>query len=267
MRVHHQIGSANGDCDADHNGDSAHHDVVAVGTLLVDERLVDVVGPHRGESAHVARHAAHEAGNQSRDAEAEKAGAKVADHHQRQSLVIAVQFGVVAASQNLLLRSRGEVGLGHGGRAARLIDHLPRGIERADGNHVFAHQLTAAAVGILQEHQAEQARQNHDKGHGHLEERTDDRSHARRAQVVRRENALDDEEVRGPIAEADHEAEAEDNAGPVHAHGVGCEVAGIAPEVEVAVRTDAGDRLHVGHDLALQAADAARLIEAQDRHQ
>ena len=38
-------------------------------------------------------------------------------------------------------------------------------------------------------------------------------------------HALHDQEVRGPVTEADHEAQAEDNARPVDAHGVVCEVA------------------------------------------
>ncbi len=47
------------------------------------------------------------------------------------------------------------------------------------------------------------------------------------------EHALDDEEVRGPVAEADGESEAEDDAGPVDAHGVIGKVAHAAPHVRV----------------------------------
>ena len=57
--------------------------------------------------------------------------------------------------------------------------------------------------------------------------------HARGAQVVGGEHALHDEEVRGPVAEADDEAEAEDDAGPVDAHGVVGKVAHVAPHVGV----------------------------------
>jgi hypothetical protein len=49
-------------------------------------------------------------------------------------------------------------------------------------------------------------------------------SHARGAQVVRCQHALHDQKIRGPVAEADHEAQAEDDAGPVHAHGIGGKV-------------------------------------------
>ena len=83
---------ADGDDHADDDRQPAHHHVVAVGAFLVDERLVDVVGPHGGEGAYVARHAAHEAGDQRGDAQAQQAGAEVANHHQRQRLVVAVQL-------------------------------------------------------------------------------------------------------------------------------------------------------------------------------
>ena len=59
-----------------------------------------------------------------------------------------------------------------------------------------------------------------DERHGHLEKRTDDGGEFRRSQIFRGKNTLHDEEVGGPVAEADDEAEAEDDAGPVHAHGV-----------------------------------------------
>ena len=98
---------------------------------------------------------------------------------------------------------------------------VPAECSRAGRDHVFAHQYAAAAIGILQQHQAQQAGQNHDERNRHLEKRADDGRHARGAQVVRRQHALHHQEVRGPVAEADHEAQAEDDAGPVHAHGVG----------------------------------------------
>ena len=65
---------------------------MAVGAGLVDQRLINVVGPHGGEGAHVAGHAAHEAGNQRGDSQAQQTGPQVAHHHQRQHLVIAVQI-------------------------------------------------------------------------------------------------------------------------------------------------------------------------------
>jgi hypothetical protein len=85
--------------------------------------------------------------------------------------------------------------------------------------------------------------------------------------IVCGKHALHDEEVCGPVAEADDKAETEDNAGPVHAHGVGGEAAGVAPQMEVAVGVHAGDGLHIGHDLALEAVDAASLNEPEDGHQ
>ena len=44
--------------------------------------------------------------------------------------------------------------------------------------------------------------------------------HFRRAQIFRGQHALHDEEVRRPVREGNHEAQAEDDAGPVNAHRV-----------------------------------------------
>ena len=70
-------------------------------------------------------------------------------------------------------------------------------------------------------------------GHGHFERGADDRGHLGGAEVVGAEDALDDEEVGGPVAEADDGAQAEDDAGPVDAHGVVFEVAERGPEMGV----------------------------------
>ena len=126
--IHHQVGGADGDDDAEDRGPAADADVVLVVGILVDQRLVDVVGPHRGKGAHVAGHAAHEARNQRRDAEAEQAGRQIANHHQRQHFVVAVQ-------------------------------------SRARGGEVLSDKVHQAAVGILEHDETEQAGQNHDEGH------------------------------------------------------------------------------------------------------
>ncbi len=75
LRMHHQVRCANGDHHADNGRRAAHQHIVLVAGILVDQRLVDVVGPHGGEGAHVAGHAAHESGDQRGDAEAEQARA------------------------------------------------------------------------------------------------------------------------------------------------------------------------------------------------
>ncbi len=108
---------------------------------------------------------------------------------------------------------------------------------------------------------AMQAGQDDDERHGHLERRADDRGHLGRAQVVGAEHALDDEEVGGPVAEADDGAEAEDNADPVDAHRVVFEVAERGPEVGVVVGAD------VVGDLGLQVGPAAGFDQAEDRDQ
>ena len=191
-----------------------------VAGLLVDEGAVDVVGPDGGEGADVAGHAGHEAGDQRGDAEAEQAGAAVADQHQRQHFVVAVLAG----------------GLGD----------------------VLGDEVHDAAVGVLEHGEGEQAGDDDDEGHRHLEGGADDRSHLGGAQVVGAEHALDDEEVGGPVAEADDEAEAEDDAGPVHAHGVVLEVAERGPHVGVVAVAD------VDGDLRLEVGPAAGFDEAED---
>ena len=193
--------------------DAANKHIVLVLGILDNVRLVDVVGEDGGEGAHVAGHAAHESGDERGDAEAEQARAQVAHHHQRKHFVIAVQ--------------------------ARA---------RVRGNHVFAHQMHQAAIGVGQNHQAQQAGKNHDEGHGHLEERADHRSQARGTQAVGGQYALHDQKIRGPIAEADRESQAEENARPVNAHRVIGKVAHAAPHVRVV----AGSRCASG-DVVRQA--------------
>ena len=76
---------------AENRGPSSHRYVMLVRGILVDQRAIDVIGPHGGEGADVARHARHEPGDQRGDAQAQQARAAVARQHQRQHLVVAVQ--------------------------------------------------------------------------------------------------------------------------------------------------------------------------------
>ncbi len=110
-----------------------------VGGLLIKEGTIDVVGPHGGEGAYVAGHAAHKASNQRGDAEPEQAGSAVADQHQRQHFVIAV-----------LSCSRG---------------------------YALGYKMHHAAVRIFEHGQREQAGQDNDQRHHHLEGRADDGRH------------------------------------------------------------------------------------------
>ena len=131
---------------------------------------------------------------------------------------------------------------------------------------VFADQLHQAAVAILQDDQAEEAGEDDDEGDGHFEEGADDGGHAGGAEAVGSEDALDDEEVGGPVAEADGEAEAEDDAGPVDAHGVVLEVAHAAPHVGVVSGGDCADR-HVVGDFGFESVPAAGFDKAEDGDQ
>ena len=68
--------------------------------------------------------------------------------------------------------------------------------------------------------EAEQSGQNDDERHEHLERRADDRRHFRGAQILGGQHPLHDEKVGRPVAHGQDRAEAENDAGPVHAHGV-----------------------------------------------
>ena len=86
-----EIGGADADDDADDRAPAAHLDFGFVRRVLVDQGAVDVIGPHGGEGADVARHSRHESGDQRGNAEAEQARSAVACQHQRQDFVITVQ--------------------------------------------------------------------------------------------------------------------------------------------------------------------------------
>ena len=51
--------------------------------------------------------------------------------------------------------------------------------------------------------------------------------------ILRGDDALHDEEIRGPVAEGNHPAETQHNARPVNAHGVVGKAAHRPPEVRV----------------------------------
>src|SRR6185437_367082 len=111
-----------------------------------------------------------------------------------------------------------------------------------------------------QHRQGEQAGQDDDKRDQHLEAGADDGRELGRAQVAGGEQALDDQEVGGPVTERNHEAEAEDDAGPVDAHGVVAERAQGAPEMGV------GTAGIVGY-ARVELAPAPDFDQAQDRDQ
>ena len=87
---HDEVSGADGDDDAQNRTPASHADVVFVRSGLADERAVNVIGPHRGESAHVARHSRHEPGDERGDAESQQPRATIARQHQRQDFVVAV---------------------------------------------------------------------------------------------------------------------------------------------------------------------------------
>ena len=71
-----------------------------------------------------------------------------------------------------------------------------------------------------QHRQSEQSGQNDDQRHRHLEERSDDRGHLRRANIFCRKHALHHQKVCRPISHGLHRTQAKHNADPVDAHGI-----------------------------------------------
>ena len=104
---------------------------------------------------------------------------------------------------------------------------------------------------------ARASRKNHDERNKHFEGSAYDGSHFSGAHILGGQDALDNEEVRGPVAHGDDGAEAEDDAGPVNAHGIVLGRAQGAPEVGV---FGGG----IGGDSGLETVPAASLDQAQD---
>src|SRR5580698_8765365 len=75
------------------------------------------------------------------------------------------------------------------------------------------------------------------------------------------EHALHNEEVSSPVTEADDEAEAEDNAGPVNAHRIVVEVAEGAPHMNVIAAPQ------ICENLLAKITPATDFDQTQNRHQ
>ena len=111
------------------------------------------------------------------------------------------------------------------------------------GHHQRHHFVEAVTAGgerfrlagqCHREHgQPQQAGQNDDGRQQHLECRADRCSHLRGPQIARGHHSLDNQEIRGPIAEGADKAQAEDDSGPVHAHRVVRRRAHVPPHVRV----------------------------------
>jgi hypothetical protein len=86
----HQVRREHAQGDARHGGYAAHVEVVAVGGVPVDVRLVDVVGPDGVEGRNVAGHPAHERGEQRRQADAEHPCREVVGHRVGDGHVVVV---------------------------------------------------------------------------------------------------------------------------------------------------------------------------------
>ena len=104
VEVDGRIGGRDRQQDAAHRGPSAHRHVVPVACALVNVGLVEVVGEDGVECRHVAGHAAHEAGQQRRQSQAENAGGKVVQQHVRRGHVV-VEQRLAAGSRAWACRS------------------------------------------------------------------------------------------------------------------------------------------------------------------
>src|SRR5467141_1603113 len=111
-----------------------------------------------------------------------------------------------------------------------------------------------------QDCQSEKPGQDDDEWNEHLEGCADDGGHLCGTKILGGENALDDQEIRGPIAEGNDKAKTEDDAGPVDAHGIFFEGAQRGPEMRIF-------RGSVARDLEAQIAPASRFDQTQNGDQ
>ena len=218
------VGREDGQRHAEHRREPPHREIMPVGRAGAHVALIDVVRPHGIERRHVARHPGHERGQQRREAQAEQAGREEVDEqHRRGEVVVEHQVAV-----EIVQRQPSEPEL-------RRDNALPQG-----------------------EHPWE----NDEEGEQHLRDRRDQRRAPGRAHGVRRHGALHDQEIRAPVPEREHEAEAHHQAEPLDADGIVGRGAHERPAAGVGVGREAVGRGD-GREPRHQPGPAAHVAQAQ----
>ena len=234
LEVVHDVGEAgrqergpNRNDSGDDRGDSANLDVVDVSLVLDDVVLPDVHAEDGVKRRDVRGHTGHERRQQARDRDTRQAG--------RQQVANEEQHRVV------------------------VLDDVAR---RATGNLL----ARLHPSDLRHEHRSQHAWQHGEERHQHLRESADDRSLARRRQRVGRHGALHLDEVRRPVAEGQHESEAQGDADDRH-HRVGESRQRLArPGMQLLGSRGHGVRmgLRCGGDLGLESIPSADAVQTND---
>ena len=114
--------------------------------------------------------------------------------------------------------------------------------------------MCARQVGQILRRQSnrDQSRQNDQDRKKHLGEGRDQRRAACRIHGVRRHGPLDDQKIRAPVSEREHETQPHGQAEPFHAQAVGVRIAHAQPGMRVC-----------GIQIGLQPVPAADVLQAQ----
>ena len=114
--------------------------------------------------------------------------------------------------------------------------------------------MGAARPGHLRQRHGCDAGKNHDERQEHLGNGADQRSAARGGHGIGRHGSLHDQEIRAPVAEAQHEPQPRHHAEQFHAHGVFAGASHVVPGVG-----------HVGGQARDDSLPSARLGARQNR--
>src|SRR5262249_30146435 len=79
----------------------------------------------------------------------------------------------------------------------------------------------------------DESRKNHERGEKHFGERGDQRRSPRRAHRIRSHGALDNQEVRTPVAKGENEPESHRQTEPFNTHAAGVRIAHSGPGVRI----------------------------------
>ncbi len=192
-----------------------------VGAFFVDIGLVDVVGPDGVEGGDVAGHSGHEAGEQRGEAEAEDSGREEVQEHDRDGEVVVVDRVAVGVEDGLAADGVG------------LLRDDAVGVLIVEGNLCGGAGNNGCRAGchVRGDGDGDEAGQDDEEREEHLGDGGDEGDAAGGDLGVGGHGALDDEEVRAPVAEGEHEAEAHGETDPLDAEGVGVGVGHAAPGV------------------------------------
>ena len=194
VEVAGRVGGGDRQQDAANGRPSAHRHAVAVAGALAKVGLVEVVGEDSVEGGDVARHAAHEAGQQRGQAEAEKTGGKDVEQQVGRGHVV-VEQGLSAGGEHGLAGD----GVDLGRNQAAAFFHVVRDDRGVAHDHAVDVAFDRGGVGRGQA-DGQQAGQNHQERQEDHRHRGNERRTPRRLHILRGHGRLDHTKVGAPIA-------------------------------------------------------------------